>query len=111
MKPSIVVGLGPHQIVGGLAGFTTAGCPAGGVSAGELIAGGGLAGGFPAGELTAGVGTEETGVGVTDLQDKRAPNTTRTHAIRTKTSCLFIRLSTILSRSQTLFGDDQKTVS
>jgi len=95
MKRSVVVGLGPHQIVGGLAGFTTAGGPAGGASAGEL---------------TAGAGTEETGAGVTDLHDNKDPSTTRTHAIRTKPVSLFILLSTLLSPLQSSLRGGQEIV-
>ena len=111
MKLSVVVGLGPHQIVGGLAGFITCGCPAGGASAGELIAGGGLAGEFPARELTAGVGTEETGAGVTDLHDNKDPSTTRAHAIRINPVSLFILLSTLLSPLQSSLRGGQNIVS
>jgi hypothetical protein len=96
MKLSVVSGFGPHQIVGGLAGFTTGG--GSGVGAGVT---GPIACGDPG----------EAGEGATVLQDNKAPNTTRAHAIRTKPVSLFILLSTLLSPLQSSLRGGHNLVS
>jgi hypothetical protein len=96
MKPSVVVGLGPHQIVGGLTGFMTGG----GSGAGT-----GVTGPIDCGD------PEETGEGVTALQDNKNPKTTRTHIRKTKPpNLLFILLSTLLFPLQSSLRGGQEIV-
>ncbi len=68
MKPSVVVGLGPHQTVGGSAGFITGG--GSGDDPEETEAG--------TEGLIAGAGPEETGVGVRGLHERDREHKKRT---------------------------------